>query len=371
MLTFKFRLHPNKSQADLLWKHANRLNRLYNYFLDQKIVAYETNGTSISKLDQQKELVELKKEDPTLKEIHSQACQHAIHRLHQTYAAFFKKNSGFPNFRSCKNFFGILYPQAGFRFEKNKFITKIYGAIPFSKHRQVLGNVRQVYLTCDVHNHWWICISTDYVKNSTSSEEVGIDVGLTNLVATSDNQIVRTPGHAKYFDKKINALKSRRDKNCTKGSRKYKRISRSVKKLYVCKNRKVNDFLHKVSTNLSREYGTIFIEDLELKKMSESDISGINRELRNSCLARFLAFLGYKCRSVFKVPPAYTSQTCNVCGARQKMPLWVRVYRCPACGHVEDRDVNAAKNIFCSGRAIFCLAGAPSATGPGRICTVA
>ena len=59
MLAYKFRIYPNNSQQEKLWKHANLLNKLYNYFLDQKIKEYKTNKKSISKVSQQTEITKL------------------------------------------------------------------------------------------------------------------------------------------------------------------------------------------------------------------------------------------------------------------------------------------------------------------------
>jgi putative transposase len=116
------------------------------------------------------------------------------------------------------------------------------------------------------------------------------------------------------------------------------------------KNRKVNDFLHKVSYDLTQKYDTIIIEDLSVKRMSESNIKGLNREIRNSCLSRFVQFLGYKANRLIKVNPVNTSKMCNQCGKLHNMPLSKRTLECE-CGNIDDRDINAAKNILCLGRA--------------------
>jgi len=140
MLTFQYRIYPDKAQQQKLWLHANKLNWLYNYFLNQRIENYK-NGISIGQKEQQYELVSLKKSDPILAEIHSQVLQQVPLRLHRTYENFFRRVKqkgeapGFPKFRSCQNFFGICYPQSGYSLQKNVFVTKVYGKIAFVKHR--------------------------------------------------------------------------------------------------------------------------------------------------------------------------------------------------------------------------------------------
>ena len=352
MITYKYRLYPNKEQKSNLWKHANKLNWLYNYFLNQKVEAYKKDKTSINRFQQQTELITLKANDETIRKIHSQVLQQVTLRLDKTYQQFFNRGFGFPNFRSCRNFFGICYPQKGYSIENNKFITKVYGIIKFKKHKEFQGNIKQVTVTSK-NDKWFLCIYTDYEKVKVINNEViGIDVGITNIVATSDGEIIKNCEHAKYFNKIINKIKSRRDKNCKKKGRRYKFLSKVIRRLYDVKNRKVSDFLHKVSKNLSRTYDTIIVEDLNLKEMSESKITGLNRELRNSQVAKLMSYLSYKANRVIKVNPKNTSKICNNCGKIHKMPLWNRELKCE-CGYKEDRDINAAKNIYCLGRAFL------------------
>lgn len=355
MITYKYRAYPNKEQQVKLWKHANRLNTLYNYFLADRIKYYDDHNLTITKQIQSSELPDLKVKDPSLKEIHSQVLQYVPLRLDLAYQAFFKrfsKGQGFPKFRSCRNFFGIRYVQSGYKLVNNVFHTKIYGDIRFNKHRPIKGTVKQVHITTDGKD-WYICVITDHTVRSEPPKDsiVGIDVGITNLAATSDDEVAKNPSHAKYFDNQVKNLQSRRSK-CKRGSRRYKFYSKTIKRLYCAKTRKINDFQHRVSKILSQKYDTIVVEDLKLKKMSETDKTGLNRELRNSKISHFIELLTYKANRILKVNPMNTSKTCNSCGRIHKMPLNIRTMHC-VCGNIDDRDVNAAKNILCLGQAII------------------
>jgi putative transposase len=86
--------------------------------------------------------------------------------------------------------------------------------------------------------------------------------------------------------------------------------------------------------------------------MSESNIIGLNRELRNSRIAYFISLLEYKCKEVIKVNPYNTSKMCNKCKKIHNIDLSIRVMDCE-CGNILDRDINAAKNINCLGQAIL------------------
>ena len=120
------------------------------------------------------------------------------------------------------------------------------------------------------------------------------------------------------------------------------------------KTRKLNDKLHKISHDLSSKFDTAFVEDLKIKQMGESKISGHNRMMRNSCMSRFLSMLKYKMNQVIEVNPVYTSQTCSYCHHQldKKLPLNKRTFTCPHCGLAIDRDHNAAINILQLGLAI-------------------
>ena len=354
MIAFKFRLYPSKDQQSKLWRHACKLNWLYNLFLNQKIEIYKKDKTTLSRCDLQEQLVQLKQTDPELKEIHSQVLQQVPFRLDRTYSDFFKRGFGFPNFRSCRNFYSICYPQSGFSIQDNIFKTKIYGEIKFDKHRKIQGNVKTVTIKCEPNGRWFICIVTDFEKSKDSPKGiVGIDVGITNLAALSNGEVIKNKTHAKYFDKIINKIKSRRDKFCQKKSRKFRYLSQVVQRLYGVKNRKISDFQHKLSKSLSCQFDTIVCEDLNLKQMSEGVATGLNRELRNSNLGSFISKLEYKTKELLKVNPKNTTKTCNKCGHIQDMPLSKRIYICPVCGYEENRDVNAARNILCLGQAIL------------------
>lgn len=358
MRVFQYRLYPTKQQQVKLWQHANKLNWLYNYFLNQKIEAYKKDKISISQSQQQKELINLKETDPIIQEIHSQVLQQVPLRLDRSYQAFFRRvknheTSGFPKFRNCQKFFGICYPQSGYSIRGSIFTTKIYGSIPFIKHRELKGNIKQVSLS-NKNNKWYLNISTDYIETPIRPQgEIGIDIGLKDLVVDSNGNKIKNCFHAKYFDKQIAKIQSRKDHH-KKGSKRYKYLSRIIQRLYDTKNRKINDFQHKVSRNLSRQHDTIFAEDLSVKTMSEGKWTRLNKAIRNAKLAQFLRFLQYKTNRFVSVNPRNTSKIHNSCGHLKKdLKLSDRQIICSKCGETYDRDINAAKNVLCLGQAIL------------------
>lgn len=352
MRTYKYRLYPNTEQQSKLWRNANKLNWLYNYFLNQKIDAYKSEKKNIKRFELQSQLPLLKQNDPDLEKIHSQVLQGVCKRLDQAYKDFFKRgNTGFPKFRSCRNFYGICYPQSGYYITNNIFKTKEYGKITFIKHRDIKGNIKTVYVTTK-NDKWYLCITTNFEESKAEEKtEIGIDVGLKDLVVTSDGKHIKNVTHSKYFDKQISKIQSRADRK-KKGSRSWKFLTKVKQRLYDAKVRKISDFQHKVSKRLSSKYDTIYAEDLNTKKMSEGKWRNLNKAVRNARLATFLNYLSYKAKNLILVNPKNTSKTCNFCGyIHENLKLSDRKIKC-ICGKEYDRDENAAKNIYCLGQAI-------------------
>jgi putative transposase len=103
-----------------------------------------------------------------------------------------------------------------------------------------------------------------------------------------------------------------------------------------------------LTTWLVKTYDVVAVEDLDVKSMLEGSRSAKNKQ--DAAWARFRELLEYKAdvhgTHVIPVEPEGTTKECASCGVETDKPLWVREHSCPACGHTEDRDLNAAKNIL-------------------------
>ena len=278
--------------------------------------------------------------------------QQVAARVHRAYIQFLSRVTGLPSFRSCSKFFNICYPQSGYSIRGNYLHTKIYGKIKILMHRPLTGTIKQIAITNN-EDGWFLLVTTDaiYQLDGSSSSDLAIDLGVTDLYTTHTGVKCKGPTHQKYYDSSIDKLKSMRDK-LQRGSRKCKHLSHVIRQLYRAKLNKTRDSLHKASCSLSSKYDTVYVEKLEVKRLGESKITGRNRNTRNSCVATFISMLRYKVKNLIEVNPAYTSKACAYCGTVQDIPLRKRTYKCPHCGLVLDRDHNAAINILHLGRAV-------------------
>jgi putative transposase len=359
MRTLKYQIYPTKSQQAFLWNQSNLLNRLYNQFLEQKIKAYKENGINIKRFDLQKQLVKIKKQNSEYAKIHSQVLQQVPKRLHETFTAFFNRGFGFPNFRSSRFFFGLVFPQdTGCRF-KNKKLVVGEQKIKVLLHKPLPDKIKTKTITRSTDNKWFVCITyeTENAQKESNGKILGVDLGLKNIVYCSDGHSILNKNHTKYFDRQIAKLQSKQTKH-KKGSKQFRQFARTINRLYGLKARKTTDFLHKVSHTLaSKDFDIIGLEKLEPKRMSEGNKTGLNKSIRNTQFGKLTAFLKYKAEALGKkivfVNPKNTSKKCCVCGKKHNMPLSNRQMVCD-CGNNVDRDFNASINIMNLARDSLC-----------------
>ena len=185
--------------------------------------------------------------------------------------------------------------------------------------------------------------------------EVGVDLGITSLVALSSHEKVANPRgfRAKYRKlKKAQKALSRKQK----GSNNRHKARLKVAKVHQEITDARNDFLHKLTTRLVRENQTIAIEDLAVKNMMKNRKLALS--ISEASWGELVRQLVYKCqwygRTLVKIDRWFpSSKRCGKCGhIVEKLPLNIREWDCPKCGTHHDRDVNAAQNILAAGLAV-------------------
>ena len=300
----------------------------------------------------------LKEANPLLREVHSQVLQNVAVRIDLAFKAFFRrvkageKKPGYPRFRGVSRYDSFTYPQSGFRIVGNRvFLSKI-GHLKAVIHRPLEGTVKTATIRKTAPGKWFVCFSCEVEAEPLpeSNEAVGVDMGLKDIIATSDGESVPAPRFLRKEEKEL-ARTQRRLSEAPKGSRERVKRHKVVAKVHERIKNKRSNFTHQQSRKLVDRYGFIAVEDLSVNQMN-----------KNHCLAKSIADaawtdlsnkLTYKAewagRVLVKVNPAYTSQECSCCGYRQVMPLSARVYGCTNCGLSLDRDTNAARNILTLG----------------------
>jgi putative transposase len=208
---------------------------------------------------------------------------------------------------------------------------------------------------------------------------VGVDLGIKTLAALSIGETIGNPRHLATVQRKVRRLArtvSRRNgpdrRTRQEPSNRWQRATKALGRATGAVADRRRDAMHKTTTDLTRRFGTIVVEDLHVAGM-----------VRNRRLAMAIADAGFgEFRRQVEYKSAWSggraivadrwfasSKTCSDCGAvRAKLLLSERTYVCGACGLVTDRDVNAALNLAEYGRKVLEqeIAGSGPEIGNGR-----
>jgi len=355
---YKYRIYPTASQTILIEKHFGSTRFLYNYFLDYRQKEYAKGNKKVGYLVTQAELTKLKHQEEYqwLNECGSQSLQMALRDLDSSFTKFFKKQGGYPKFHSKKNTHQSFTAPQNVKVANNKvylpkFVkdgikTKLHRAIPDDAILKQATISRQ-------NNQYFISILIDdnipIPKLIKAKTAVGLDMGITHQLITSDG--VKYPNEKHYVksQKKLLTLQRRLSKK-QKGSNNRNKAKLSVQKLHTKITNQRKDNLHKVSNEITNQYDIICLETLNIKGMVKN--RRLSKAIADVAWGEFIRQLEYKAswrgKTVIKIDQWFpSSQICSYCGASTgKKTLNIRKFNCPECKKKDiDRDVNAAVNI--------------------------
>ena len=365
MKAYKIRCYPNEEQKELILKTFGCCRWYWNQALNDNINYYKNNKKSKIITPAQ-----YKKEYEWLKEVDGQALCFTQMDLQSAFNGFFiQPKKGFPKFKSKKNYKNSYKTMTskGFIVDKNTIKLPKLGKVKIINHRNKIGIAKSCVISMTPTNEFYISIlwkedKNEYIKVNNIGKEIGIDLGLTDLAICSNGQKFPV---LKSLRNNLNKLKKEQRKlsKMTKGSNNYNRQKLKVAKLHQHISNQRKDYLHKISYKLTNENQVICLEDLQISNMMKNHYLALS--ISDVGWRMFINMLEYKSKDrngiVIKIDKWYpSSQICSNCGAiTGKKPLYIREWKCPHCGVIHDRDINASINILNEGKRILGVGSNP------------
>ena len=324
---------------------------------------YQANGIQIDKtklnspnqFKLRKQLNSIKKQQfPFMAKVTKCSPQEAIIQLGKAFDNFFKGRTKYPQFRKkgINDKFSLTNDQ--FKLIGKKIKIPNLGWVKLKENLRFNGKILNATVF-KKSSKWFVSIGVEIDNppklNAKTHKSVGIDLGITDLATLSDSTKIQAPKPLKNKLKKLQRLSkqlSRKQKGSNNRAKAKTKLSRLHYKISCIRK----DFLHKLTTNLVKQFDVICIENLNVKGMIKNH--KLSRAISDLGFYEFKRQLIYKAnmqgKTVKEVDRFYpSSKTCSSCGfvmAKENLTLATRLWTCPNCKASHDRDVNASLNIL-------------------------
>jgi putative transposase len=360
---YRYRFYPTAEQELLLRRTLGCARLVYNRALAARTEAWYERQERIDYVQTSALLTQWKKQDELqfLNEVSCVPLQQGLRHLQRAFTNFFAGRAKYPNFKKKHNGGAAEFTKSAFKWKNGQvFLAKCAFALPIRWSRAIPEGSEPSTITVrlDCRGKWFVSILVDdpTIKSlSPINKAVGVDVGITCLITTSDGENIKNPKHFKRLRKQLR----RKQKSLSrkqKGSQNRAKARLKVANLQSKIGDSRKDFLHKLTTQLVRDNQTIVIEDLAVKNMVKNP--KLAQSIYDASWGELVRQLDYKCRwygrELVKVDRWFpSSKRCGNCGhIVEKLPLNIREWDCPKCAKHHDRDINAARNLLAVGHTV-------------------
>ena len=330
-----------------------------------------------------KELTQWKKEQKLffLKQVHSQALQQSLKNLSQALKDAFDKTNPkqFPKFKRKGKKDSFRYPQ-GFKIDNENgrvFLPKI-GWVRYNKSQDIVGEAKNLTVS-KKGQHWFVSIQVEIdreIPEHPSTSIIGGDLGIARFLTLSNQKYYEPINIFKKLKTKLAKLQRKLAKK-EKFSHRWRKLKAKITKLHIRIANIRNDYLHKISSELSKNHAIVILEDLKISNMSKSakgnvespgqnvkQKSGLNRAILDQGWGEFIRQLEYKLTwnggKLIQVNPKNTSRKCPKCGYTSADNRKTQTTFCcqqKDCGYTANADYVGSINVREAGLALLGLGG--------------
>ena len=370
---YRYRFYPTKEQEELLRRTLGCVRLVYNKALHTRTQGWYEKQERIDYKQTSAMLTNWKKQEDLqfLNEVSSVPLQQGLRNLQKAFTNFWSGRAKYPNFKKKRSGGSAEFTRAAFRWKDGQlWLAKCNDPLPIRWSRTLPDKSEPSTVTVRLaaSGYWFVSLLVNdrTVKPLPQVEKaVGIDAGITSLIATSDGEKIANPKHFKRLRYKLRQAQKALSRK-TKGSNNREKARVAVARIQAAIADARKDFLHKLTTRLVRENQTIAVEDLAVKNMliaqrgaNSAQNHKLAQAIADASWAELVRQLEYKCqwygRTLVKIDRWFpSSKRCGHCGhVVDKLSLDVREWVCPECGTHHDRDINAAQNILAAGLAVI------------------
>lgn len=290
---------------------------------------------------------------PWMRDVSATIPLRAIENLGNAFKAFYKKLGKFPRFKKK----GVhdsfcIGKTTQIKIKGRKLWMPRLGWVRMFQRLRFAGRIIQAVVSRKAHR-WFVAISVElndlsHLTPRENQGDVGIDLGLTHMATLSNGKKYQSPkplANAIHRLRRLSKSHSRKQKGSKNRAKSAKRLARMHARIANVRR----DFIHKLTTMLTRRFKTLYIEDLAIVNMVKN--RSLSRGIADVGWGEFVRQLMYKAEmrggQVVRRDKWFpSSKICSSCGHKlDKLPLSVREWVCPECGAEHDRDINAAKNL--------------------------
>jgi putative transposase len=360
---YRYRFYPTPDQAHELTRTFGCVRKTYNLALEERTRAWREEQRRVSYAETSAMLTGWKKTEEFgfLAEVSSVPLQQSLRHLQAAFDNFWAKRAKYPAFKSKRRSRpSAEYTRSAFRWRDGRLtLAKMCEPLDIRWSRPLPDGAQPSTVTVsrDPAGRWHVAIlvETTVRERTSAGATVGLDAGVTSLLALSTGEKIVNP----KFEKRDRLRLARAQRELSRKEKKSKNRARArlkVARVHARIADRRRDFLHKLTTRLVRENQTVVIEDLAVRNMVRN--RPLARSISDAAWGELRRQLVYKAgwygRELVVIDRFYpSSRTCSECGhVVKEMPLDVREWACRYCDAVHDRDVNAAMNILAGGLAV-------------------